>query len=134
MAEVGEHKIVTWAGGKWLEQVLPGHGLKQIDLFGLFVGQHRHPVAILKFFCVEPDLSPVLQIRRLAMCAAEDGRLYWRQNNGKARVWYTENFDIALGEVVESRAQKWQTSPLKVERPRPPTSPADGKAITSGPA
>lgn len=116
-AQVGNNKIITWGGGKWLEKVIPEHSLSQIDLFALFVGQHRHPVGLYKFMCVTDGLTPVMALRRIAMVAAEDGRLLWRQNNGRARAWYTQSFDVALEDVVERRAADWQTSPLDVVRP-----------------
>lgn len=38
-ASIGDRRVVTWGGGRWLEGACPEHAHTQVDLFALFVGQ-----------------------------------------------------------------------------------------------
>jgi hypothetical protein len=40
-ASIGDRRVVTWGGGRWLERACPEHARTQVDLFALFVGQRE---------------------------------------------------------------------------------------------
>jgi hypothetical protein len=83
----------------------------------------RHPVSLRKFVCITDALSDPVALFRIASVAAEDGRLFWRQGNGKLRCWYEHSFDVPVSDVVEAPAPSWMSSPLSVERPSPEPEP-----------
>lgn len=89
-------------------------------------------MSLRRFVCVTDALSDPVALFRIASVAAEDGRLFWRQGNGKMRCWYEQSFDVPVADVVEAPAPSWMSSPLSVERPpRPSDSAADAMAVGS---
>lgn len=74
-------------------------------------------MSLRRFACVTDALGDPIALFRIATVAAEDGRLFWRQGNGKMRCWYESTFDVPVSDVVEAPAPSWMSSPLSVERP-----------------
>jgi hypothetical protein len=60
-ASIGDRRVVTWGGGRWLEGACPEHARTQVDLFALFVGQREWRVGVccLLSACVLTPGEPV---------------------------------------------------------------------------
>lgn len=90
-------------------------------------------MSLRKFVCITDALSDPVALFRIASVAAEDGRLFWRQGNGKMRCWYERSFAVPVSDVVEAPAPSWMSSPLSVERPSPKPEPMAVDADPGGP-